>query len=181
MSRIGRLPVTVPAGVDVKVKGSEVLVKGPKGEMKRLFSPKISIKMEGDQVLITRDSDEPKTRSLHGTTRAVINNMVTGVSTGFSKVLEVQGVGYRIELDGDNITLHVGYSHPVIVEPPDGITFEVDTRARQLKVLGYDKEIVGQIAANIRKVRPPEPYKGKGIRYQGEKVRRKAGKTAKAE
>ena len=150
MSRIGRLPVTVPAGVDVKIKGNEVLVKGPKGELKRLFSPQISIKMEGDQVMITRDSDEPKSRSLHGTTRALINNMVTGVSTGYTKVLEVQGVGYRIEKDenGNNITLHVGFSHPVEVEAPDGITFEVETRARKLKIMGYDKEVVGQIAAD---------------------------------
>ena len=180
MSRIGRLPVAIPDGVEVKIKGSEVLVKGPKGEMNRVFSPRVAVEIEDNQVLITRGSDEADVRSLHGTTRALINNMITGVSTGFTKILEVQGVGYRVEQDGVNVTLHVGYSHPVVVEPPEGITFEVDTRTRQLKVMGYDKEVVGQTAANIRKVRPPEPYKGKGIRYLNERVRRKAGKTARA-
>ena len=179
MSRIGRLPVTVPAGVEVDIQGYEVKVKGPRGEMKHLVPAVISIKREGEQILVTRESDEPMVRSLHGTTRALINNMVTGVSTGFTKILEIQGVGYRVEQDGNNIILHVGYSHPVVVQPPEGIIFEADTRTRQLKVMGYDKEAVGQVAANIRKVRPPEPYKGKGIRYFGEKVRHKAGKTAK--
>jgi large subunit ribosomal protein L6 len=172
--------VIIPDGVEVKVKGSEIRVKGPKGEMQRLFSPLVKVEIKENQVIVTRGSDEAKVRSLHGTTRALINNMVTGVSTGFTKVLEVQGVGYRMEQTGNNITLHVGYSHPVIIEPPEGITFEVDNRARQLKVTGYDKEVVGQIAANIREVRPPEPYKGKGIRYLNERVRRKAGKTARA-
>lgn len=180
MSRIGRLPVIIPDGVEVKINGSEIRVKGPKGEMQRLFSPLVSVEIEDNQVVVTRSSDEATVRSLHGTTRALINNMITGVSTGFAKVLEVQGVGYRVEQTGDNITLHVGYSHPVVIEPPEGITFEVDNRTRQLKVTGYDKEVVGQIAANIREVRPPEPYKGKGIRYLNERVRRKAGKTARA-
>jgi len=172
--------VIIPDGVEVKIKGSEIRVKGPKGEMQRLFSPLVSVEINDNQVVVTRSSDEANVRSLHGTTRALINNMVTGVSTGFTKVLEVQGVGYRVEQTGDNITLHVGYSHPVVIEPPEGITFEVDNRTRQFKVTGYDKEVVGQIAANIREVRPPEPYKGKGIRYLNERVRRKAGKTARA-
>ncbi len=180
MSRIGRLPMTIPAGVEVEINGSEVHVKGPKGSLTREISPRISVEIEGTSVLVKRSSDEAIARSLHGTTRALINNMITGVSTGFTKVLEVQGVGYRVEQTGNNITLHVGYSHPVVIEPPEGISFEVDAKTRQFKVMGYDKETVGQTAANIREVRPPEPYKGKGIRYLGEKVRRKAGKTARA-
>ena len=180
MSRIGRLPVTVPSGVEVKVKGTEVQVKGPKGEMKRLFPPLVSIDMNGNEVIVTRSSEEPTVRAMHGTARALIQNMVTGVSTGFSKTLEVQGVGYRIEANGKNAVLHVGYSHPVEVEPPNGIEFEVDTKARLLKIMGYDKQVVGQTASDIRKIRPPEPYKGKGIRYLNEQVRRKAGKTAKS-
>ena len=180
MSRIGRLPMTIPAGVEVEINGSEVHVKGPKGSLTREISPRISVEIEGTSVLVKRSSDEAIARSLHGTTRALINNMITGVSTGFTKVLEVQGVGYRVEQTGNNITLHVGYSHPVVIEPPEGISFEVDAKTRQFKVMGYDKETVGQTAANIREVRPPEPYKGKGIRYLGEKVRRKAGKPARA-
>jgi large subunit ribosomal protein L6 len=172
--------VTVPSGVEVKIKGSEVRVNGPKGELQRIFSPRISIKMEGDQVIVTRSSEDAESRSLHGTTRALIQNMVTGVSAGFMKILEVHGVGYRMEQDGKNVTINVGFSHPVIVEPPEGITFEADMKIRQLRVIGFDKQVVGQVAADIRKIRPPEPYKGKGIRYLGEKVRRKAGKTAKS-
>jgi large subunit ribosomal protein L6 len=179
VSRIGRLPVNVPAGVDVNIKGSEVRVKGPKGELKRLFSPVVDISVEEGKILIQRDSDEATVRALHGTTRALIQNMVTGVSDGFTKVLEVDGVGYRAELNGANLVLYVGYSHPVVVEPPYGISFDVDTRTRQVKVNGFDRETVGQVASNIREIRPPEPYKGKGIRYQGEKIRRKAGKTGK--
>ena len=179
MSRIGRLPVAVPAGVQVNVNGSEVSVKGPKGELKRLFPPTIDIKVEDGQVIVARNSDEAPVRAMHGTTRALINNMVVGVSTGFTKVLEIEGVGYRVELDGVNAVLYVGYSHSVKIEPPVGISFDVDTKTRQLKVNGSDIELVGQIAADIRKVRPPEPYKGKGIHYLGEKIRRKAGKTGK--
>jgi large subunit ribosomal protein L6 len=180
MSRVGRLPVEVPSGVDVKINGSEVVVKGPKGELKRLFSPKIEIALEENKVVVTRSSDEAPERALHGTTRALIQNMVTGVSTGFTKVLEVQGVGYRAEMNGDNLVLHVGYSHPVEITPPEGISFEADSKTRLIKVSGYDKQTVGQVAVDIRGVRPPEPYKGKGIRYQGEYVRRKAGKAGKA-
>ncbi|MEJ5201721.1 MAG: 50S ribosomal protein L6 [Anaerolineales bacterium] len=180
MSRIGRLPVTIPAGVQVNIDGSEVQVRGPKGELKRSFSPLVSISMEGDQLLVQRSSDEPTARALHGTTRALIQNMVTGVSSGFTTILEIDGVGYRAEMDGKNLVLYVGYSHPVVVEPPAGITFDVDTKTRQVKVMGFDKEQLGQLCANIRKIRPPEPYKGKGIHYLGEKIRRKAGKSGKA-
>jgi len=179
VSRIGRLPVAVPSGVQINVQGSDVHVKGPKGELKRTFSSLIGIEMDNGQVVVTRKSDHPKERALHGTTRAVIANMVHGVSTGFTVVLEVDGVGYRAELQGKDLALFVGYSHPVKFPPPDGISFEVDLKTRQIKVLGYDREVVGQTAAEIRRVRPPEPYHGKGIRYLGEKIRRKAGKAGK--
>ena len=179
MSRIGRLPVDVPAGVQVDVQGSNVHVKGPKGELQRTFSSLIGISLEDNHVVVSRNSDKPEERALHGTTRALIANMVHGVSTGFDIVLEVEGVGYRSEMEGKTLVLHVGYSHPVKVEPPDGISFEADQKTRQIKVSGYDREVVGQTAAEIRRVRPPEPYHGKGIRYVGERIRRKAGKAGK--
>lgn len=179
MSRIGRLPVEVPGSVQVNVQGSDVHVKGPKGELKRTFSNLIGISLEDGQVVITRKSDHPSERALHGTTRAVIANMVRGVSTGFEIALGIEGVGYRAEMQGKDLALFVGYSHPVKVEPPTGISFEVELKTRQIKVLGYDREVVGQTAAEIRGVRPPEPYHGKGIRYVGEKIRRKAGKAGK--
>ncbi|MFN7035461.1 MAG: 50S ribosomal protein L6 [Bellilinea sp.] len=179
MSRIGRLPVVVPANVQVTVEGSSVHIKGPKGELQRQFSPAISIMFENGQIAVSRSSEEPQVRALHGMTRALIQNMVTGVSEGFTKVLEIDGVGYRAEMDGQNLKLFVGYSHPVIVEPPAGISFDVDTKTRQIKVMGYNRELVGQVAADIRKIRPPEPYHGKGIHYLGEKIRRKAGKAGK--
>ena len=179
MSRIGRLPVDIPVGVQVELTGSKVRVKGPKGELHREFSKLIDIKMEDNQLKIARASDNPEERALHGTTRAVLANMVHGVSKGFEVVLEVEGVGYRAELEGKNLALFVGYSHPVKIEPPAGISFETDAKTRQIKVLGFDKELVGQVAANVRSVRPPEPYHGKGLRYLGEKVRRKAGKAGK--
>jgi len=179
MSRIGRLPVAVPNGVQVNVQGSDVHVKGPKGELKRSFSPMIEIAMENGEVIVKRKSDDAVERALHGTTRAVIANMVHGVSSGFEVVLAVEGVGYRAELQGKDLALFVGYSHPVKMVPPVGISFEVDLKTRQIKVLGYDREVVGQTAAEIRRVRPPEPYHGKGIRYLGEKIRRKAGKAGK--
>jgi len=179
VSRIGRMPVVVPSGVDVEVKGSFVRVKGPKGQLERVFPADMKISREDNTLTVQRPSDEDTHRALHGMTRALLNNMILGVSTGFEKVLEVNGVGYRPELSGKNLTLYVGYSHPVTIEPPVGITFDVDTRSRQVKVRGYDKELVGQVAADIRKVRPPEPYQGKGIKYLGEKIRRKAGKTGK--
>lgn len=179
MSRIGRMPVQIPGGVQVNLNGSQVHVKGPKGELQRIFSPLIGIAMEDNQLVITRKSDHPAERALHGTTRAVLANMILGVSKGFEVMLEVEGVGYRAEMEGKNLMLYVGYSHPVRMEPPAGISFEADVKARLIKVLGYDKEMVGQVAANIRKVRPPEPYHGKGLRYKGERVRRKAGKAGK--
>ncbi len=179
MSRIGKMPITVPAGVQVDIKGSTVNVKGPKGELGWTFSPTVSIQMEDGVVTVTRSSDEASVRALHGTSRALLNNMITGVSTGFTVVLEIDGVGYRAEMDGNTLVLYLGYSHPVRVEPPAGVTFEVDTKIRQVKVMGHNKEQIGQLAAEIRKIRPPEPYKGKGVRYQGEYIRRKAGKSGK--
>ena len=179
MSRIGRLPVDIPSGVQVNVDGFDVHVKGPKGELKRSFSQLIGIKMENNQLNITRNSENPAERALHGTTRAVIANMIRGVSKGFEVILQVEGVGYRAEMEGKNLALYVGYSHPVKIEPPAGIAFEADLKSRQIKVLGFDKELVGQIAANIREVRPPEPYHGKGLHYLGEHIRHKAGKAGK--
>jgi large subunit ribosomal protein L6 len=180
VSRVGRMPIIIPTGVQVEIAGTNVDVKGPKGEMKRAFSPLIGIAMENDQIVITRKSDHPTERALHGTTRAVLANMVNGVSAGFERILEIEGVGYRAEMNGKNLVLYMGYSHPVEMEPPAGISFDVDQKARQVFVRGYDKELVGQIAANVRKVRPPEPYHGKGLHYLGEKIRRKAGKAGKA-
>jgi large subunit ribosomal protein L6 len=179
VSRIGRAPVIIPKGVDVNVQGATVSVKGPKGELTRTFTSDVQIALEDGNIVVRRPSDEAYHRAMHGMTRALINNMVVGVSTGFEKVLEVNGVGYRAEISGKNLVLHVGFSHPVTVEPPSGISFDVDVRTRQIKVLGSNKETVGQVAANIRMVRPPEPYKGKGIKYMDEKIRRKAGKAGK--
>ncbi len=179
MSRIGRLPVVVPKGVDIEINGTHVHVKGPKGELQRTLPASMEISFDEGVIQVNRPSESNTHRALHGLTRTLISNMVVGVSTGFEKVLEINGVGYRAELDGNNLVLYVGYSHPVVMEPPQGISFEVDTRTRLVKVKGYDKEMVGQVAANIRKIRPPEPYKGKGIKYQTETIRRKAGKTGK--
>lgn len=179
MSRIGRMPIVIPKGVEIKLEGSQLSVKGPKGFLTRSIPSELEAELEDGNLVLKRPSDDPRVRSLHGMARAIIQNMVTGVSTGFERVLEVNGVGYRAELSGKNLMLYVGYSHPVEVTPPDGISFDVDARIRQIKVLGYDKEMVGQIAANLRSVRPPEPYKGKGIKYIEEKIRRKAGKTGK--
>jgi large subunit ribosomal protein L6 len=180
VSRVGRMPVVIPTSVQVEINGTNVGVKGPKGELKRAFSPSIGIAMENGQIVITRNSDQPAERALHGTTRAVLANMIRGVSAGFERVLEIEGVGYRAEMNGKNLVLYMGYSHPVEVEPPAGISFDVDQKARQIFVRGFDKELVGQIAANVRNVRPPEPYHGKGLHYLGEKIRRKAGKAGKA-
>jgi len=179
VSRIGRMPVVIPNGVDVEVDGSNVHIKGPKGEMERTFSPEIEISYQDGVIEVKRKSDQRTQRALHGMTRALINNMVVGVHTGFEKILEINGVGYRAEVNEKNLVLYVGYSHPVIIEPKTGISFEVEPKTRQIKVLGYNKEIVGQVAADIRKVRPPEPYKGKGIKYLSEQIRRKAGKAGK--
>jgi large subunit ribosomal protein L6 len=178
VSRIGKLPITIPAGVQVELNGNHVKVKGPKGELERSFSSEIGIAKEAEQLLVTRSSEEKNIRALHGTTRAVLNNMVIGVSTGFQKTLEIQGVGYKAEMEGKMLVINAGYSHPVNVEPPVGIEFDVTEKNRLILIKGSNKEDVGQIAADIRKIRPPEPYKGKGIRYLDENVRRKAGKTA---
>jgi large subunit ribosomal protein L6 len=179
VSRIGRLPVVVPKGVEVEIKGASVHVKGPRGELQQTFPASMEISMNEGAIEVKRPSDERTHRSLHGMTRALINNMVVGVSTGFEKVLEVNGVGYRAEVKDKNLVLYVGYSHPVVMEPPAGISFDADMKTRQIKVKGYDKALVGQVAADIRKVRPPEPYQGKGIKYLDEKIRRKAGKAGK--
>jgi large subunit ribosomal protein L6 len=181
MSRIGRLPITVPQGVTVDVQKNTVRVKGPKGELSRTFDPDMQIAMEDNNVVVHRPTDHRRHRALHGLTRSLLNNMVIGVSEGFVRRLEIQGVGYRAELQGKNLVLNVGYSHPVLIEPPDGISFDVEKGYRGISVLGIDKEMVGEIAARIRRVRPPEPYKGKGIRYEGEYVRRKAGKAGKVQ
>ena len=179
MSRIGRLPVVIPAGVQVDLNGANLRVKGPKGELARTFSPTIGIALENGQIFVSRDSNAPAQRALHGTTRAVINNMIHGVHTGFERILEIDGVGYRAEMDGKTLVLYLGYSHPVRVEPPVGIAFDVDQKTRQVKIMGHDKEQVGQVASDVRNIRPPEPYKGKGMHYLGEKIRRKAGKSGK--
>ncbi len=174
------MPIEVPSGVEVNISGLNVKVKGPKGELSHTFPPVVEFKREGDQVLVERKSDEKFTRSMHGTARAVLNNMVVGVSEGFTKTLEVRGVGYRPELKGQQLVLHVGYSNPVEFGDVEGISYEIDEKSGEIKVIGYDKIMVGEVAARIRKIRPPEPYKGKGIRYKGEFVRQKAGKAGKA-
>lgn len=173
------MPVEIPAGVEIKIDGTYVKVKGPKGELKHVFPPNVGFDEDDGTINVTRVSESRQDRSMHGTARSILNNMVVGVSQGFDKSLEINGVGYRAEMDGNVLVLHVGYSHPVRVTPPDGISFEADARTRQIKVMGYDKQMVGQVAANIRKIRPPEPYKGKGIKYLDEIIRRKAGKSGK--
>ncbi|MBS5451287.1 MAG: 50S ribosomal protein L6 [Coriobacteriia bacterium] len=178
MSRIGKQPIPVPAGVEVTITGSHVAVKGPKGELNKQFSDIISIKQEGNEILVTRPDDSRTARSLHGLTRTLVHNMIVGVSEGFVKKLELVGVGYRAALKGKSLELSLGYSHPVIVEPEEGITFEVPDNTHVL-VKGIDNQRVGQVAADIRMKRPPEPYKGKGVRYEGEHVRRKLGKASK--
>ena len=180
MSRIGRMPIEVPAGVSVEIQGSLVRVKGPRGELARTFDKDMTILVEGKQLRVSRPTDSPSHRALHGLTRALLANMVQGVSSGFQKRLHVEGVGYRAETQGGDLVLNVGYSHPVRITPPEGITITVDKGYRDLVVEGVDKELVGEVAAKIRAVRRPEPYKGKGIRYQDEQVRRKAGKAGKA-
>lgn len=180
MSRVGRKPVTLPKGVQVHVEGLTVKVKGPKGELTRTFAPPVSIETNADGVVVTRPSDAPSVRALHGTTRALIQNMVLGVNQGFSKALVVEGVGYRAEMKGKQLVMALGYSHPVPVDPPSGISFAVDEKTKTITVSGIDKALVGQVAADLRSWRPPEPYKGKGLRYSDERVRRKAGKAGKA-
>lgn len=178
MSRIGKSPITIPAGVEISIEGANVRVKGPKGSLETGVHPDMKLEIAEGILTVSRPSDVREHRSLHGLTRSLVANMVEGVTTGFSRGLEIQGVGYRASLKGKDIELLVGYSHPVLIEAPEGITFTVETPTK-IVVSGSDKQHVGQIAANIRSVRPPEPYKGKGIRYEGEYVRRKAGKAAK--
>jgi large subunit ribosomal protein L6 len=177
MSRIGRKPIAIPNGVTVTVDGSTVKVKGPKGELMRTFDPSMKVRVESNEVLVERPNDEKRERALHGLTRALLANMVTGVTEGFKKTLEIVGVGYRAEKKGKNLVVSVGYSHPVNYPEPAGITLTTPAPTT-IVVEGVDKQKVGQVAAELREFRPPEPYKGKGIRYQGEQVRRKAGKTA---
>lgn len=180
MSRIGRKPIPVPPGVQVSIDGSTVTVKGPKGQLRRELHPSMGIALQDGAVVVTRPSDDARHRALHGLTRALLANMVQGVATGFSRELVVEGVGYRADMQDKNLVLSVGYSHPVVITPPPQVTFEVARGNRNIMVQGIDKEAVGQIAAKIRAVRPPEPYKGKGIAYAGERIRRKAGKAGKA-
>ena len=179
MSRVGRLPIEVPGGVEVDIKGTHIRVKGPKGELSHTFPPVIKITKKDRIIIVERLSDEKYHRSMHGTARSIINNMVEGVTKGFEKFLEINGVGYRAEMNGKKLVLSLGYSHNIEVDPPEGITFEVLERNNLIRVSGFDKQVVGQISAEIRGMRPVEPYKGKGIRYRGEYVRRKAGKAGK--
>ncbi|MBA3235784.1 MAG: 50S ribosomal protein L6 [Chloroflexi bacterium] len=178
MSRIGRLPITVPSGVDVTIDGRNVTVKGPKGTLSRALHPDMTLSREDETLVVTRPTEQKTHRQLHGLTRTLVNNMVVGVTDGYRKGLEITGVGYRAALSGRKLTLNLGYSHPIEIEPPEGISFEVENPTR-LAVVGIDKELVGQIAAKVRSTRKPEPYKGKGVRYSGEYVRRKAGKAGK--
>jgi len=177
MSRIGRKPITVPAGVEIKIEPELVTVKGPKGELSERVSRDMSISQDGDTLTVTRPTDRGEHRALHGLTRSLVANMVEGVTEGYTKTLEIQGVGYRAQLKGNDLELALGYSHPVSIAAPEGIEFEVPQPTRVI-VKGISKQAVGEIAANIRKQRPPEPYKGKGIRYEGEYVARKVGKRA---
>src|SRR6478609_3657263 len=178
MSRIGRLPIDVPSGVDVKIDGQAVVVKGPKGELSLTVADPIEVKLEENQVLVTRPDDERTSRSLHGLTRTLIANQIIGVTQGYSKALEIVGTGYRVAQKGSSLELALGFSHPVVVDAPAGITLTVEGN-NKITVAGIDKQAVGETAANIRKIKKPEPYKGKGIRYAGEVVRRKAGKSGK--
>jgi large subunit ribosomal protein L6 len=178
MSRIGRLPIDIPSGVTVTVDGQAVAVKGPKGELSLTVKEPIEARMEENQILVTRPDDERESRSLHGLTRTLINNLIIGVTEGYEKKLQVVGTGYRLAAKGQGVEFSLGYSHPITVEPPAGITLTVEGNDK-LTVSGIDKQAVGEVAANIRKLRKPEPYKGKGVRYLGENVRRKAGKAGK--
>ena len=179
MSRVGKKPIELPEGVKVDIKGSDVTVAGNKGKVSRSFRPEISIKLEDSVLTVERSNDSRSQRAFHGLTRSLLNNMVIGVSEGFTRRLQIEGVGYRAEVKGKNLILIVGYSHLVEIEPPENVQFEVENRGKLITVSGIDKQVVGEISAQIRKVRKPEPYKGKGIRYEGEYVRRKAGKAGK--
>ena len=178
MSRIGRLPIAVPAGVDVTIDGRSVTVQGPRGTLHRDLHPDMLVVREGDSIVVTRPSEQKVHKQLHGLTRTLVNNMVIGVTDGYRKGLEITGVGYRAVKVGDKLQLSLGYSHQIEIDPPEGITFELESPTK-LAVLGADKELVGQVAARVRAARKPEPYKGKGVRYAGEQIRRKAGKAGK--
>ena len=178
MSRIGRLPIAVPSTVDVTIDGRHVTVTGPKGTLSRDLHPDISVNRDENDLVVTRPTEQKTHKQLHGLTRTLVNNMVVGVTDGYRKGLEITGVGYRATLNGRKLTLNLGYSHPIEIDPPEGISFEVENPTR-LAVVGIDKELVGQIAAKVRSTRKPEPYKGKGVRYAGEQIRRKAGKAGK--
>ena len=178
MSRIGRLPVAIPSGVEINVEGQTVKVKGPKGELAHTVAQPIMVEKNDDEVEVTRPNDERESRSLHGLTRSLINNMVLGVTEGYVKKLEIHGTGYRVQNKGGSLEFALGYSHSITVEPPQGITFTVENPTR-FQVEGIDKQLVGEVAANIRKLRKPDPYKGKGVRYAGEHIRRKVGKAGK--
>jgi large subunit ribosomal protein L6 len=178
MSRIGKAPIAIPSGVDITITGQHVTVKGPKGTLSRVIPGEIIVRKEDATLFVERPNDERQNRSLHGLCRTLVSNMVIGVTDGFSKELEIVGVGYRAEAQGANLRLALGFSHPVNVPAPDGITFEIPVQTRII-IKGIDKELVGQVAANIRSIRKPEPYKGKGVRYAGERILRKAGKTGK--
>jgi large subunit ribosomal protein L6 len=178
MSRIGRLPIVIPTGVDVKIDGSAVSVKGPKGELSLVIASPIEAKIEDGQILVTRPDDERESRSLHGLTRTLISNQIIGVTEGYTKGLEIVGTGFRVAAKGSSLEFALGFSHSITVDPPAGISFTVEGNTK-ITVVGIDKQAVGEVAANIRKLRKPEPYKGKGVRYAGEVVRRKAGKSGK--
>jgi large subunit ribosomal protein L6 len=178
MSRIGRLPISAPKGVEVTINGQDVTVKGPKGELKHTVAEPITVSKDGETISVARPDDKPENRSLHGLTRALLANLIEGVSKGYTKTLEIHGVGYRVQARGSNLEFSLGYSHPVVVEPPQGISFRVE-KPTILHVEGIDKQLVGQVAANIRGLRKPDPYKAKGVRYKGEHIRRKAGKAGK--
>jgi len=178
MSRIGRLPIPVPSGVDVTIEGRNVTVTGPRGSLSRALHPDMTVSREEATLVVTRPTEQKTHKQLHGLTRTLVNNMVVGVTDGYRKGLEITGVGYRAALNGRKLTLNLGYSHPIEIDPPEGIAFEVENPTR-LAVVGIDKELVGQIAAKVRATRKPEPYKGKGVRYTGEYIRRKAGKAGK--
>ena len=179
MSRIGKAPITIPDGTKIEIKDGVVFVSGSKGKLEQIMPPDMSVEIDDGVLTVKRPSDSRQHRSLHGLTRSLINNMVIGVADGFTKTLQIEGVGYRAEVEGKDLILNVGYSHPVKFEPPQDISFAVENRNKTIIISGIDKQVVGELAANIRKQRPPEPYKGKGIRYDGEVIRRKAGKAGK--
>lgn len=177
MSRVGRKPVSVPKGVTITQSGHQLKIKGPKGELSDQFHPNIKIEVKDGEVLVTRPNDEKQNKALHGLTRALIQNMITGVTNEYSRTLDIVGVGYRAEMKGKNLLLNIGYSHPIYIVPPDGVALQTPTQT-QIVVSGINKQLVGQVAAKIRSIRKPEPYKGKGIKYSDEQIQRKAGKAA---